>query len=59
MTTTHLIVIVRTDDGALRPVDLKGKQPRQVQGFITHIQGGKLRLRREPITPAELEELTK
>ena len=44
------------NDGMIRPVVLTGKQPKQILGYVRHIQGGRLQLKREPIGKLELEK---
>jgi len=53
------MVLVKTDDGKVRPVTLPGKQASQVKGFITHIQGGTLHLRAQEITEEEFALILK
>lgn len=47
-----LAVFCTCNDGETRPVTLEGKQAKQILGYITHIQGGKIRLRTEPNSAA-------
>jgi hypothetical protein len=54
MKITHLLVLAKLEDGTMHPCNLTGKQPRQATGYITHIQGGKIRLRSAPVTEQEL-----
>jgi hypothetical protein len=44
-----LTVNVACSDGFIREVALDGKQPKQIIGYITHIQGGKIRVRTKPL----------
>lgn len=48
-----LAVFMTCNDGETRAVRLEGKQPKQILGFITHIQGGKVRLEHKPIAKPE------
>jgi hypothetical protein len=59
MKVTHMMVLAKLDDGTMHPVDLPGKQASQIKGYLTHIQGGKLRLRGAPLTEDELKEILK
>lgn len=49
MNVTHAIVIFQYDDGKARIANLLGKQPKQVLGYVRHIQGGSLQLMKDPV----------
>jgi hypothetical protein len=49
MNIVAVAVIMLCDDGKRRRVQLSGKQPKQILGFVTHIQGGEVHLLEEPV----------
>lgn len=49
LTVLGLAVVAICNDNKARLVDLSGKQPKQVLGYLRHIQGGTLRLKDEPV----------
>lgn len=56
-----IVVIGICSDGKCRRVQLTGKQPKQIYGFIKHIHGGVMTLEAEPFStepPARPEAMT-
>ena len=51
LSVNYLVVVCGCSDGRSRVVkfDDDGKQARKVHGFIRHIQGGGLQLKKEPV----------
>ena|ERR1041384_6396733 len=62
---TGVIVLYICSDKKLRPVEFGAKHAKQVHGYLTHIQGGEIRLRDEesllvydtPATRAAMDEI--
>jgi len=57
MNDTHVMVLFRCSDGGFRPAQLDAKQAKRVRGFVAHAQGGTLRLRREVLSPEEVQKI--
>jgi hypothetical protein len=49
LAVTGVAVLIACSDGKLRMAILEGKQPAQVKGFVTYIQGGRLKLKDEAL----------
>jgi|GEM_PF-3783553 len=49
LSVTTLVVLCGCSDGKLRAVAFEGKNARQVHGYVRHIQGGNLKLAKEPL----------
>jgi len=49
LSVTTLLVLCGCSDGKLRAVAFENKNAKQVHGYIRHIQGGHLKLKKEPV----------
>lgn len=49
LSVTTLVVLCGCSDGKLRAVAFEGKNAKQVHGYVRHIQGGNLTLKKEPL----------
>jgi hypothetical protein len=49
LSVNTLVVLCGCSDGKLRAVAFEGKNAKQVHGYVRHIQGGGLKLKREPL----------
>jgi hypothetical protein len=49
LSVTTLVVLCGCSDGKLRAVAFEGKNAKQVHGYVRHIQGGTLQLKKEPV----------
>lgn len=49
LVATHLVIVCHCSDDKLRTIQFEGKQAKKIYGYLEHIQGGRVKMKREPV----------